>query len=82
MHLHKNKIKLYKYIVEDIQRHIYAYFDKFIKIDGSYEILDWELMDNYEFTITYSYKDSETGDRCSDYFTITLDELDSSIEDN
>ena len=70
MHLTKNKIKLYTYIVEDIQRHIYAYFDEFIKCD-----------DNYEFTITYSCIDQETGDRCSDYLTITLDELDSVIED-
>ena len=81
MHLTKNKIKLYIYIVEDIQRHIYAYFDEFIKCDGSYELLDWELIDNYEFTITYSCIDSETGDRCSDYLTITLDELDRVIED-
>lgn len=81
MHLTKDKIKLYIYIVEDIQRHIYAYFDEFIKCDGSYELLDWELIDNYEFTITYSCIDSETGDRCRDYFTITLDELDSVIED-
>ena len=81
MHLTKNKIKLYTYIVEDIQRHIYAYFDEFIKCDDSYELLDWELIDNYEFTITYSCIDSETGDVCSDYFTITLDELDRVIED-
>lgn len=32
MHLTKNKIKLYIDIVEDIQRHVYAYFDEFYKI--------------------------------------------------
>ena len=53
MHLTKDKIKLYTYILEDIQRHIYAYFDEFIKCDDSYELLDWELIDNYEFTIKH-----------------------------
>lgn len=81
MHLTKNKIKLYIDIVEDIQRHVNAYFDEFIKCDDSYKLWDLELIDNYEFTITYSCIDSETGDRCSNYFTITLDELDRVIED-
>ena len=81
MHLTKKKFKLYRYIVEDFQRHICAYFDEKIRIDGSYELLDWEPTDNYEFIITYCYIDSENGDRCEDYLRITLDELDSIIED-
>lgn len=81
MHLTKIKFNLYRYIVEDFNLHIYVYFDEKIRIDGSYELLDWETTDNYEFIITYSYIDSETGDRCEDYFTITLDELDSIIEE-
>jgi hypothetical protein len=81
MHLTKTDINTYKNILHNIQEHIYTYFDEFIKCDISYELLDWELVNDYEFTITYSYIDFETGDRCSDYFTITLDELDSVIED-
>lgn len=81
MHLTKNKFNLYRYIVEDFHRHIYAYFDEMIRIDGSYELLDWKTTDNYEFIITYSCIDSETGDRCEDYLTITLDELDKIIEE-
>ena len=81
MHLTKNKYKLYMYIVEDFQRHICAYFDEFIKCDDSYELLDWKTTDNYKFIITYSCIDSETGDRCEEYLTITLDELDRIIEE-
>lgn len=81
MILTKSDINTYKNILHNIQELIYTYFDEFIKCDISYELLDWELVNDYEFIITYSCIDSETGDRCEDYLTITLDELDKIIEE-
>ena len=120
MHLTKSDINTYKKILNNIQKHIWVYFDEFIKCDDSYEILNWELVEEhdftnetnpetlikvfksmknydrvsvvkdgdkvdlneYEFIITYSCVDYETGETISDYVTITLNELDSVIEED
>ena len=82
MKLTKSDINIYKNIFNNIQELIYTYFDVYIKCDISYELLDWELVNEYEFTITYSYIDFETGERHNDYITITLNELNIVIEEN
>ena len=79
MHLTKSDINTYKNILHNIQELIYTYFDEFIKCDISYELLDWEHVNEYEFTITYSYIDFETGEKRNDYITITLDDLNGDI---
>lgn len=81
MKLTTERINTYKDILCDIQKYIYAYFNEYIKCDGNYQIVDWEITDDYEFTITYTCVDSETGETCNDYFTITHDELNSAIEE-
>lgn len=75
MKLTKERINTYKDILCDIQKYIYTYFDEYIKCNNSYQIVDWEITDECEFTITYSCVDSETGETCNDYITIALDKL-------
>ena len=43
MKLTKDKIKLYKEIGDNLQKHVIKYFEEFIKCDGSYILEGWYI---------------------------------------
>lgn len=71
-------IKNYKEIGNKIDSLAKEYYEEFIYCNDTYEYLGWELNDNDEITIIYSYLDYND-ERCTDYRTLTFDEIYSDI---
>lgn len=67
-------IKNYKEIGTKIDNLTKQYYEEFIHCNDTYEYLGWELDDNDEITIIYSYLDYNN-ERCNDYETLTFDKL-------
>lgn len=71
-------LKKYKEIGTKIDNLAKEYYEEFIYCNDTYEYLGWELNDDDEITIIYSYLDYND-ERCTDYRTLTLDEIYSDI---
>ena len=71
-------IEIYKEIGIKIDNLAKAYYEEFIYCNDTYEYLGWEMDDNNEITIMYSYLDYND-ERTSDYVMISIDILNGDI---
>lgn len=71
-------IKNYKEIGNKIDNLAKEYYEEFLCCNPTYEYLGWELNDDDEITIIYSYLDYND-ERCTDYTILTFDEMYSDI---
>ena len=73
-----DEINTYRKIYDKIEILAKAFYDEFIYCNRTYEYLGWELLENNEIMINYSFINYH-GERCHDDFTITIDELNGDI---
>ncbi len=73
-----DEINTYRKIGDKIEILAKAYYDEFIYCNRTYEYLGWELLENNEIRINYSFIDYRS-ERCHDDFILTLEELNGDI---
>jgi len=69
-----DEIKYYKAIGDKIDVLVKNYYNEVIVCDHTYELLSWELLENNEIMIIYSFIDYND-EICNDDVTITIEEL-------
>lgn len=69
-----DEIKYYKAIGNKIDVLVKNYYNEVIVCDDTYELLSWELLENNEIMIIYSFLDYHD-ERCNDDVTVTLEQL-------
>ena len=69
-----DEIKYYKAIGDKIDVLVEIYYNEVIVCNDTYELLSWELSENNEITIIYSFLDYYD-ERCNDDVTVTIEEL-------
>ena len=67
-------IELYRKITHKINMLVKAYYDEFIYCNSSYQLHNWEILDDNQIRINYSCIDYN-GNSYHDDTTISLDEL-------
>jgi hypothetical protein len=69
-----DEIKYYKAIGDKIDVLVKNYYNEVIVCDDTYELLSWELLENNEIMIIYSFLDY-CDERCNDDVTVTIEQL-------
>jgi hypothetical protein len=69
-----DEIKYYKAIGDKIDVLVKNYYNEVIVCDYTYELLSWELLENNEIMIIYSFLDYRD-ERCNDDVTVTIEQL-------
>ena len=69
-----DEIKYYKSIGDKIDVIVKNYYNEVIVCNNTYELLSWELLENNEIMIIYSFIDYNDK-RCHDDVTVTIEEL-------
>ena len=69
-----DEIKYYKSIGDKIDVLVKNYYNEVIVCNNTYELLSWELLENNEIMIIYSFIDYHD-ERCHDDVTVTIEEL-------
>lgn len=69
-----DEIKYYKAIGDKIDVLVKNYYNEVIVYNDTCELLSWELLENNEIMITYSFLDYYD-ERCNDYVTVTIEQL-------
>ncbi len=69
-----DEIKYYKAIGEKIDTLVKNYYNEVIVYNDTCELLSWELLENNEIRITYSFLDYYD-ERCNDDVTVTIEQL-------
>lgn len=73
-----DEINTYRKIGDKIEILAKAYYDEFIYCNRTYEYLGWELLENNEIRINYSFI-NYYGERYHDDVTITIEALNGDI---
>lgn len=69
-----DEIKYYKAIGDKIDVLVKNYYNEVIVCNRTYELLSWELLENNEIMIIYSFIDYRN-ERCCDDVTVTIEQL-------
>lgn len=69
-----DEIKYYKAIGDKIDVLVKNYYNEVIVCNNTYEWLSWELLENNEIMIIYSFLDYRD-ERCVDDVTVTIEQL-------
>lgn len=69
-----DEIKYYKAIGDKIDVLVKNYYNEVIVCNCTYELLSWELLENNEILIIYSFLNYHD-ERCNDDVTVTIEEL-------
>lgn len=69
-----DEIKYYKAIGDKISTLVENYYNEVIRCNSTYEFLSWELLENNEIRIEYSFIDYHD-DRCHDDVTVNIEQL-------
>lgn len=69
-----DEIKYYKAIGDKIDVLVKNYYNEVIVCDDTYELLSWELLENNEIMIIYSFIDYHD-ERCNDDVIVTIEQL-------
>lgn len=69
-----DEIKCYKAIGDKIDILVENYYNEVIVCDDTYELSSWELSENNQIRIIYSFLDYHD-ERCNDDVTVTIEQL-------
>lgn len=69
-----DEILYYKYLGHKIDVLVKNYYNEVIVCDYTYELLSWELLENNEIMIIYSFIDYHD-ERCNDDVIVTIEQL-------
>ena len=69
-----DEIKCYKAIGDKIDILVENYYNEVIVCNDTYELLSWELSENNQIRIIYSFLDY-LDERCNDDVTVTIEQL-------
>ena len=73
-------IKTYIDITDKIDTLVQTYYDEFIQCDDTYELNRWEILNDNQIRIIYSYIDYLDNSECNDII-LTIDEFNSDMEE-
>ena len=73
-------IKTYQDITNKIDTLVRAYYNEFIQCDDTYELNRWEILNDKQIRIIYSYIDYLDNSECNDII-LTIDEFNSDMEE-
>lgn len=69
-----DEIKYYKAIGDKIDVLVKNYYNKVIVYNDTYELLSWEVLENNQIRIIYSFLDCYY-EKCNDDVTVTIEQL-------